>query len=103
MPDTSAISDADAGADATAAVPVPLHVRLRREPFSDYVELLVLATGASEELEAEDVREWFRLRGANMDTIETVLDELWNLERELTVVIEKPREITTRGRVTPDV
>jgi hypothetical protein len=49
--------------------PNALHVSIFREMFADFFEL-TLDNGHTEELEPDDTREWFRLRGANMDAVE---------------------------------
>ncbi len=54
-----------------------LHVVVTREPFGDYFTL-TLDNGQSEELEAEDTRAWFKVRGAKMDAVEKALDYCWN-------------------------
>ena len=52
-------------------------VLVTREPFSDFYSLSV-DNGQSEELEIEDVREWFLQHGANMDVVQKALDHVWN-------------------------
>lgn len=52
-------------------------VTVTREPYMDFFTL-TLPNGASEELEVEDTRAWFRERNADMDKIETMLDHVWN-------------------------
>jgi hypothetical protein len=54
-----------------------LHVRIHREMFSDFFTIM-LDDNSSEELEIEPLREWFKVRGANMDSIDKVLDHVWN-------------------------
>jgi hypothetical protein len=68
----------------------PLHVVINREMFSTFYLLTTPADGFSEELELEEVREWFKQRGANMDVIEDALTMAWNFLRA-EVLIEKPR------------
>ena len=68
----------------------PLHVIITREMFSDFFKLETPADGFSEELETEDVRAWFKDRGANMDAVQAALDQTWNFLRS-EVLIEKPR------------
>ena len=70
-----------------------LHVIIQREPFGDYFHL-TLDNGETEELEPEETRAWFKVRGANMDKIEKVLDHVWNFyyaEVNLTNAKEPPR------------
>ena len=67
----------------------PLTVELTREPFST---LVTLKTGeSSEDLDWEDVREWFKMRGANMDVIEKALDRVYNFY-SASVTIKNPRQ-----------
>ena len=73
---------------------LPLHVILTREMFSVFFKLETPVNGFSEELEVEDVREWFRVRGAKEDMVEKALDQCWNFMRA-EVLIEHPKEITT--------
>lgn len=54
-----------------------VHVKIRREPFLPWFTL-ELDNGYSEELEADEARSWFKLRGANMDVVEKALDHSWN-------------------------
>ena len=71
------------------AGPDELHVIIRREMFSDYFSL-ILDNGQSEELEPEELREWFKIRGADMDKMEKVFDQAWNFKRA-EVIISKPK------------
>ena len=66
-----------------------LTVDLKREPFGLFFEL-TLEDGQSEELEPEDVRTWFKLRGADMDKLEKILDHVWNFG-SATVTVKNPR------------
>jgi hypothetical protein len=34
--------------------------------------------GSTEELEPDELREWFKERGANMDVVEKAMDHVWN-------------------------
>lgn len=61
------------------------HVLVTREPFSDFYSLSV-DNGQSEELEIEEVREWFRQHGANMDAVEPALDHCWNFYSVVIVI-----------------
>lgn len=75
-------------------VPVPpLLVELKREPFSDLIELKY--EGQSEELDAEQVREWFQVRGANMAVVDRALDYIYNFY-ETEVLIENPAQVKSR-------
>lgn len=78
----------------TAELPRQLRVKIEREPFMDFF-VLKLDNGHSEELEPEEIREWFRVRGANLDVIEKVLDEAWNWPpsyKDVYVVINNYKE-----------
>ena len=66
-----------------------LHVRITREMWSDFF-MLHLDNGQSEELEPEPLREWFRIRGADMDKMERVIDQAWNFQRA-EVIISNPK------------
>ena len=67
----------------------PLTIELRREPGLDWFVLNV-SDGSSEELDPEDARSWFRMRGANMDAVEKALDYCWNFYNA-TIVIKNPK------------
>ena len=54
-----------------------VRVKITREPFMQWFNL-ELDNGYSEELEPDETREWFQLRGANMDIVEKCLDHVWN-------------------------
>lgn len=74
----------------TATSVHPLHVTILRPPFTGDFFTLVLDNGQSEELEVEETREWFRVRGANMDVVEKALDEAWNFA-ESGITIKNPK------------
>lgn len=77
-----------------------LHVEILREPFSDYVTLK-LDNGHSEDLDADETRAWFRVRGANMPVIESALDYVFNFNHA-DVYIKNPIEpILGNPRLTP--
>ena len=69
--------------------PRPLTIELRREPFMEWFVLQV-DDGSSEELDPEDARSWFKMRGANMDSVEKALDYCWNFY-SATIVIKSPK------------
>lgn len=52
---------------------------------------LVLDNKHTEELDPEEIRNWFRIRGANMDKVEKVLDQAWNFQRA-EVIVDNYRE-----------
>ena len=70
----------------------PLLVKITRESGLDWFTL-ALPDGSTEDLEAEEALEWFRLRHVgrmDVDLIERALDDAWNfLEAE--VLIQSPR------------
>lgn len=70
--------------------PPGLHVLVTREPWSDFF-VLTLDNGHSEELEVEDTRLWFKQRGANMDSVERALDQVWNFQR-CEMIIDNPKD-----------
>jgi len=64
---------------------------------------LALDNGQTEELDPEETRTWFKVRGANMDAIEKVLDHVWNFQRA-EVDIQNPKEPPmTRLPYAPDL
>lgn len=85
------------------AKPEPLHVTIYREPFSDFYLLTTPVNGHTEELEVEDVREWFKIRGASQDAVDKALDQAWNFRRAA-VLIQKPRvPVEIRLPYSPDI
>jgi hypothetical protein len=85
----------------TVPVVEPLHVRVTREAFSDFYHLYV--DDIIEELEIEELRKWFDVRGANMYEIEKALDYVWNF-REAHITIRQPvRPKTVIDAFTPDL
>lgn len=81
-----------------------LLVRINREPGipgSDYFTLTT-PDGKQEELLPDETREWFRLRGADMDKLETALDECWNFW-ESWFLITKPRVVKSADKLDPKV
>lgn len=74
---------------------MPLVVRLCREPFSPFIQIINEITSSSEELEIDEALEWFRVRGANMAVVEKALDHVWNLygkRRPIRITISNPKE-----------
>jgi len=81
----------------------PLHVIVTREQFSIFYLIETPVNGYSEELEVEEVREWFRLRGAKEDMVEKALDQAWNFGRS-EVLIKNPREpMVPKLPYSPDI
>ena len=88
---------------ASTAPVSPLHVVITREAFSDFYQLETPVDGYTEELEIDDVREWFRQRGANMDRVQEALDQAWNFARA-EIVIGKPRlPSTPKSSYAPEI
>ena len=67
----------------------PLTIVLKREPYLEWFVLHV-DDGSSEELDPEDARSWFKMRGANMEAVEKALDYCWNFYNA-TIVIKNPK------------
>lgn len=86
---------------APVPAPEPILARVTREPFSDFYHLYV--DDIIEELEIEDLRQWFNERGANMYEVEKALDYVWNF-REAYITIRNPiRPKTVANSYTPDL
>lgn len=54
-----------------------LHVRITREMWAEFFTL-THDNGHTEELDPEEIRSWFKVRGADMDKMEKVFDHVWN-------------------------
>ena len=79
-----------------------LHVVITRPMWGEFFTL-TLDNGQTEELDPEETRTWFKVRGANMDVIEKVLDHVWNFQRA-EVDIENPKEPpATKLPYAPDI
>lgn len=58
-----------------------------RMPFSDFFTIHLVdphtgkPNGQTEELDVDETYEWFRVRGADMKTLEKALDHTWNFYR----------------------
>lgn len=86
----------------TPARKEPLCVHVHREMWSDIWEL-TLSNGHTEHFEFEELKEWFRVRGANMDVIIKSLDHAWNFQ-DVDVEVENPKEPpVTRLPYAPDI
>jgi hypothetical protein len=80
----------------------PLTIHIHREMWGEFFTL-TLPNGHTLEVDVEDVRPWFKVRGANMDVIEKVLDHAWNFQNA-EVTIENPKEPpVTRLPYAPDI
>ena len=89
----------------TAAPAEPYTVKISREIPIPYF-ILTLPNGHTEEMEPEDTRTFFRVRGANMDVVERALDYVWNFGsyKPVYLAIKNYREqVVVRGRTTPEV
>lgn len=75
---------------STGTVP-GLHVIIQREMWSEFFTITTTANGHTEELEPEELRAWFKIRGADMDKMEKVFDHVWNFQYA-EVVVENPKE-----------
>ena len=88
-----------------AEQPIPdnaLHIIIEREMWSEYF-VLTLSSGHTEELDVEATREWFRVRGANMDAMEKVLDHCWNFGRSEALIINPKEPPVTRLPHSPNI
>lgn len=66
---------------------MPFIVKLSREIPMQWFDV-TLPNGDSEEMEAEELREWFRLRGADELVVEKAMDYVWNMGRYKPVYVE---------------
>ncbi len=76
-------------------------VKISREVPYQYFQLtLTHKDDQTLELDPEETREWFKLRGANMNVVEQALDYVWNFGdlRPVHVTIENFREPTQPHR-----
>ena len=79
-----------------------LHVLITREMFGTFFTL-TLDNEHTEELDADETREWFRTHGADMDVIDKALDQAWNFMRA-DVEIQNPKEPSTpKVPYAPDI
>ena len=92
---------------STASGPEPtpnneLHVIIEREMWSEFF-MLTLDSGHTEELDVEQTRDWFKVRGANMDKIEKVLDHCWNFGRSEAIIENPKAPPVSRLPYSPDI
>ncbi len=66
-----------------------LNITIVRPMFSEFFTL-ILEDGQTEELDPEELRAWFKVRGADMDKLEKVFDHVWNFSRA-NVTIANPK------------
>jgi len=79
-----------------------LLVKVTRQPFEEWFKL-DLPGGHTEELDPEETREFFRVRGADMDMVEKALDHCWNLYH-VNIEIMKPKSVVlTDPRTEPNI
>jgi hypothetical protein len=55
----------------------PFTVQLYRPQFDDFFTL-IMPDGLTEELDTEETKEWFRVRGADPIQVEKSMDYAWN-------------------------
>ena len=55
------------------------------------------------ELDPEEIRLWFKQRGANMDKMEKVFDQVWNFQRAEAVIDNAKEPPVTRLPYSPDI
>lgn len=79
-----------------------LHVVITREMWGEFFTL-TLDNGHTEELEPEDIRAWFKLRGADMDKVEKVLDQAWNFQRAEAIFDHYKEPKIVRLAHSPDI
>ena len=80
--------------------PAPLRVVITREMFDDWATI-TLDDGTTENLEPDELRLWFRIRGANMEVVEKALDYCWNFRKSI-VVIGNPK-YPPKSRLEPKI
>lgn len=80
--------------------PGSMFVYINREMFSDFFRMR-LDNGYTEEIHYEEVRDWFKARGADMDALEKALDEAWNFQKSEFVITNPKTPIDNRGKHTP--
>jgi hypothetical protein len=80
--------------------PTAMHVIIKHEIFTDYFTL-VQSNGYTEELEPEEVREWFKVRGAKMDAVEKALDHAWNFKRAEFYISNPKEPVVSRSSYDP--
>ncbi len=79
-----------------------LRILIQREPFSDLFTL-TLPNGHTEEVYWDEVDEWFKVRGADMDAAKAALDYVWNFG-EVDFVIAVPKNpLHARGKHAPKI
>ena len=94
----------DSAAEETK--PLPLLVRVTREMPLEWFKLELVDNGYTEELEPDECRDWFKKRGANMDSVERALDYAWNFGsyKPVIVSIANPIEVSLHSdAVMPNV
>lgn len=79
-----------------------LHVLITRPMWGEFFTL-ALDNGHTEELEPEEVRAWFKVRGADMDVIEKTLDHVWNFGRAEVNIANFKEPPVTRLPYSPDI
>ena len=78
-----------------------LRVKIHRTPFMDFFDLR-LDNGYTEEVHWEEVRGWFKDRGANMDALEKALDYAWNFQNAEFFILHPKSPLPTK-QTTPKI
>lgn len=71
--------------------------------FSEFYTLTTPVDGYTEELEIEDVRLWFKQRGANMHVVEEALTQAWNFLRAEVIIIKPKVPSSAAVAYAPDI
>ena len=75
---------------------------LLREMWSETFTL-ALDNGYTEELYPDELRAWFKERGADMDGVEKLLDQAWNFQRAEGIITNYKQPKTKRLPYEPDL
>lgn len=62
-----------------------------------------LASGHTEELEPDETRNWFKIRGANPDAVERMLDHVWNFGKSVATIVNPRKVPLSDPSVQPDI
>lgn len=79
-----------------------LHVTILREMWGEFFTLQ-MDNGQTEELDPEEIRAWFKVRGADMDKMEKVFDHVWNFGRAEAEIENPKAPPVTRLPYAPDI
>ena len=64
---------------------------------------ILMDDNSSEELDPEELRLWFKQRGANMDAMEKVFDHVWNFGFAEVVIANPKQPTVNRLPYYPDI